>query len=117
MTATSFRIGSVLNHSLIFFPLASLDVVGVDIAVGNASVVETSMSTVDINLAVVVSSGRVSTRRGGSDGGLLVFGDSAVVVGAGPGEVLGVKPPAVIEPNLGRGMTTEDKDFIYFFTS
>ena len=91
------------------FPSLSLNVEGVDVAEGNASVVETSVTAIDPEFALPHASTSVDTRWGRTNGGLLVAGNSLVAGNAGPRVVRALEPPRVVETLGGGGVATINK--------
>ena len=98
-------------------PDLCLQIEAKDIAEGSTSVVETTVATIDVHLAVVISVTHVSTWRGCTDRRLLVCGNVAATfnslpVNLGVVDVGNLKDPTVIEA-LGRAsVTTENEDFL-----
>lgn len=101
------------NDGLVLLPDLGGDVKGVDIVQGDASVVQTTVTTVDPDLVVVVAGTGVRTGSGRVDGALLVLlSDGLVTLDALPREVMDSEPPAVVK-TLGWGLvSTEDEDAI-----
>lgn len=97
MTATTFRIGSLSNHGLMFGPGLSLNIEGVNVTEGNTSVVKTTMTTINVEPAIVVASTCISSWWGSVDCRLLVMADSLITCDASPSVVGDFKPPTIIE--------------------
>jgi hypothetical protein len=112
VASTALGKGSLGDDGLVLLPDLSLNVEGVDVRVGNASVVKTTVATVDPELALVVAAAGVGTGRGSTDGGFLVFLDGLVAEGAGPGQVGDLEPPGVVEAAGRGGVAAEDEDAV-----
>ena len=93
-------------------PGLGFDVEAVDVIEGNAGVAETTMSTVDVDLALVVAGRGVSTGRRSANGGGFVVAHGLVVLAAGPGVVLAVEDPRVVQTAGGGSMSSEDEHLI-----
>ena len=113
-TANGGRLG--LRDGNVLLPCLRIEIKAVDIGEGSASVVQTTVTTIDIHLAVVEGGTHVGSGRRSTDGRLHVgrhdtvtyhsFQSDLWVVGVGD-----LHEPAVIK-TLGRaGMSTEDEDF------
>jgi len=94
------------------FPGLGLNIEAVDVIKGDAGVVQTTMSTVDVDLALEVARGRVSTRRRSANRRSFVFTEGLVVLDTAPGVLFGVEHPGVIKTAGGRGMSSEDEHLI-----
>jgi hypothetical protein len=93
-------------------PGFSFNVKRVNIAVGNSLVVKTTVTSIDVDLAIVVASGGVGSWGWCADGRLLVVDALFVAEHAGPGEVTDLEPPAVVESLVGSSVATEDENAI-----
>ena len=106
-----------LLDGVVLVPRLRLQVEAEDVGEGGAGVVETTMATVDVDLAVVVGSSHVGSGIGCTDRRLLVRGTINVALNALPNDLWVVQvghfqEPAVVEADCGAGVTTEDKDVL-----
>jgi len=97
VATTSLRHGGLSSNWLVLLPGFGFNVERVDIAVGNARVVETTVTTVNPEFTTPVASTSVGTRWWGTDSGVLVEGNSFVTVNAGPAVLGDLEPPTVIK--------------------
>ncbi len=63
---------------------------------GDSLIVETTMTSVDVDLAIVVAGGSVGSWRRCTDRRFLVVGACFVSKNTGPGKVADLEPPAVV---------------------
>lgn len=82
-------------------PRARLQVERVDVREGSARVLQTAVTPINVHLVVVQGGTAVSSRRGSSNCGFLVFSDVLVTADAFPLGLLGVIVPAVVESLRG----------------
>ena len=90
-------------------PGFSFNVKRVNIVVGDSLVVKTTVTSIYVDLAIVVASGSVGSWGWCADGRLLVVDALFVSEHAGPGEVTDLEPPAVVESLVGSSMAAEDE--------
>lgn len=127
VTAARLRLGRVqLVHVLLsgpgiraeLRPLEGLGVEGVEVVEGLAGVADSSVSSEDVDFALVVGRRCVSSGFRGSDFRLRVFRGALrlLVLGLGPGPVaaawIDVEDVDVIESVLGGVVSSEDQDLI-----
>jgi hypothetical protein len=96
----------------VLLPSLSLNVERVDVAESNASVVQTTVTAVDPELALPQAGTGVGTRWRSSDCGLLVDGDSLIAINAGPRVVRDLEPPGVVQTLGGGGVATINEDTV-----
>lgn len=97
---------------LVFLPCFSFNVKRVDVVVSNSLVVYTTVSTVNVDLAVVVASSRVCSWWWSSNRGFLVVETSFIPKNAGECVVADFEPPSVIQSLSRGGMATENEHAI-----
>lgn len=97
MTATTLGVGGLSNNGLMFGPGLSLNIEGVNITESNASIVKTTMTTINVESTIVVASTGVSSGCGCVDRRLLILSNNFVTCDASPSVVGDFKPPAIIE--------------------
>lgn len=76
---------------------------------GDSLIVETTVTSVDVDLAIVVASGGVGSWRRCTDRRFLVVGACLISKNTGPGKVADLEPPAVVESLVGSSVATEDE--------
>lgn len=91
------------------FPSLGLYVEAVDVIKRDAGVVQTTMSSIDVDLALVVASSSVSSRRRSVDRRNFVVTNSLVFLDTSPSVILAVEEPGVVETAGGRGVSSENE--------
>lgn len=76
---------------------------------GDSLIVKTTVTSIDVDFAIVVASCSVGSWRRCSDGRLLIVGARFVSENTGPGEVTDLEPPAVVESLVRSSVATEDE--------
>jgi hypothetical protein len=90
-------------------PSLRFDIEDIDIIEGDSSVVETTVSTIDVDLTLVVASSGVGSWGRSTDEGLLVFFSLLVTSDTGPGAFFGVKEPGIVQANGWTGVSSKDE--------
>lgn len=117
VTTTTFWHWGLGWDGLVSLPSLGLNVEGVDIAEGDSSVVKTTVTTIDPELALVMADTSVGTGWWGTDSGVLVDGDGLVTGDAAPGPVRHLQPPAIVKTLGWVGVPTVDEDTVILWCS
>ena len=112
MSATALRLRSLCQNRLVLGPGLSLDVEGVNIIIRNTCVVQTTVTTIHVELPIIITSTRISSRWWCTDCRRLVNPDSFVTKNAGPGKICNFQPPTVIESLYRTCMASIDEDSV-----
>jgi hypothetical protein len=112
VTSTTHREGGLGDDGLVLLPHLGLNIEGVDVAKGDASVAKSTVTTVDPEFAVVEAAAGIGTRSRSSNGGVLVVLNGFVAEGTGPGKVRNLEPPGVVKTDSGGGVTTIHEDAV-----
>lgn len=112
VSTTSWRRELKTSKNFDLFPSLCLKIVGVDVVKTDASVVESTMTSINVDLVLVEATCSVGTWRRGSDCGLFVLFDLLVSLCAGPGILLGVEEPGVVKAHSRGVVTTEHEHLV-----
>jgi hypothetical protein len=112
VSTTSKGKGLKADDGFQVFPGLVFTVESVNVIERDTGVVQTTMSTIDVDLALVVAGGGVSTRRRSTDRGFFVLSHGLVSGAAGPGVVLDVEDPGVIEAGSRISVPSEDEHLV-----
>jgi hypothetical protein len=104
-TSKRKRLGSLDRDDL--FPDFSLNVEDKNIIERNSSVVETTMSSIDVYFTFVIAGSCVSSWRRSSDERLFVLFSLLVASDTGPNAFLSVEPPGIVQANSRTGVTSK----------
>ena len=104
---------------LVLRPGLSCNVEAVDVVVCKALVAETTVTAIDVNLAVVVAGAAVCAGSWGADGRLLVGIDILAASDALPDALraLDFEPPTVVEAARRSSVATVDEEAVRFLNS
>ena len=114
-TVSTSSIRNVSGEGFDLLPSLGLEIEGVKVVEGNSGVVETSVTSEQVNLSVVEGGSRVGSGSRGSDGRVKVFGIIFIVSNSLPSDfsLVDGDVPAVVKSGLGTVVTTENEDLIF----
>ena len=117
MTSTTFWLRCLSNYRLELCPCFCLNIKRVDIIESDSWIVETAMTSINVDLTLVMASASISTRWWSFYSGLLVWTNNFVSKTSSPRVVWNFEPPAVIQSLRWTGVTTVDEDTIESWSS
>jgi len=91
------------------FPDFSLNIECVDVVKRDTGVVEATMSTVDVDLALVEASSGVGSWRRAPDERLLILFGLLIALSTRPDALFGVEPPGIVQTHSRTSMASKNE--------